>query len=818
VLGKQTTRRIKMPPLVSPGINVTVTDESFYISSGPGTVPLIFIATEQDKLNSAGDAIATGTTKANAGKLYLMTSQRELLQTFGTPNFNVVDGSSQHGNELNEHGLLAAYSYLGNANRAYIVRGDLDLGELQPLNDAPRSNPADGTYWLDTEDNTYGIYSWIDDVWVSQQPTYVTDDAGTLPPEPTPGAFQGDYAVEVTDTVVTLYRYSGSWIKISASAGQWDYQVKKVYPTTQDGGGALDDVNPEDSWINANEFSLGIKLWDSGIGAWTMQDAPAFETDVLATSYYGTSLEDGSLYINYGETNEEFLLMRYNIVTALWELLSYTAGSAAPTSDAVAGTLWYNNDLEVDIMINTASGDWVDLVDYSFEPSGTPNANILIHKQPSAPTTPEFGDIWVDTDQTNIYPVMYQWTYHVTTPYWREIDNTDQSTPAGIVFADARVDSTQAVTALDADAPNGDLYPKGMLLWNTRYSTTNVKEWTPGYTFEGTLIGDRWVSVSGNAQDGSLLSGRNAQRQLVVEALKASIIDNDEIRSEANVFNLMSAPNYIECTSQLVELNVDRKEKGFIITEAPMRLQSSGTELQNWATASDDSFSMVDADGLVVADPYVGIYYPACLTTNIDGENVVQPASHIMLRTMAYNDQVAYQWFAPAGLQRGRVQNAEAVGYLDAEEEFVSIQLHEGQRDVLYTNGVNPITFIPGSGLVVYGQKTRNPVSSAMDRINVARLINYIRYQAEQLARPFLFEPNDQSTRSNVKDSFDRFLAELITLRGLYDFLVVCDESNNTGTRIDRNELWIDIAIQPVKAIEFINIPIRIRNSGEDLA
>ena len=80
-----------------------------------------------------------------------------------------------------------------------------------------------------------------------------------------------------------------------------------------------------------------------------------------------------------------------------------------------------------------------------------------------------------------------------------------------------------------------------------------------------------------------------------------------------------------------------------------------------------------------------------------------------------------------------------------------------------------------------------------------------------------MFEPNDRVTRDAVKESFDAFLAELVTLRGLQDFLVVVDESNNTPARIDRNELWIDIAVQPVKSIEFIFIPIRIKNTGADL-
>jgi hypothetical protein len=784
-------------PLVSPGINVTVTDESFYVSAGPGTVPLIFLATEQDKLNSSGDAIADGTTKANAGKLYLMTSQRELLQTFGVPNFNNVGGSSQHGNELNEHGLLAAYSYLGNANRAYVVRGDLDLGQLQPLNNAPVGDPVDGTYWLDTEETDYGIYSFQNGVWQKQTPIFVVDDANDLPAPPSPGAYQGDYAVEVTDNEITIYRYSGNWIKVTASAGQWDYQVKKVYPTTQYAGGVLDENNPEDSWVNANEVNFGIKIWDASIGAFISQEAPAFLDDAEASAYYGVALEDGSLYINYGEESEVFTLMRYNVVTALWEPLSYQAGTTSPTTATEAGTLWYSNDLVVDLMINDGAGAWDEI-------------SATVSLQPSEPDSPSADDIWIDTDQLDAYPVIYKYNGSV----WVQVDNADQTTPNGIIFGDARPAPGEL---LDADAPDPLLYPEGMLLWNSRYSTMNVKQWTPGYTFEGTLIGDRWVSVSGNALDGSLLSGRKAQRQMVVEALAASVLDNEEIRAESVVFNLMSAPGYVELTDELISLNVDRKEKGFIIADAPMRLSSSATEMQAWAQNSNGA-AVNGEDGLIAADPYVGVYYPACLTTNVDGESVVQPSSHAILRTMAYNDQVAYQWFAPAGLQRGRVQNAESVGYLSAESEFVPVQLNEGQRDTLYVNKINPIAFIPGSGLVVYGQKTRNPSESALDRINVARLINYIRYQSEQLARPFLFEPNDDLTRANVKDAFDRFIAELVTLRGVYDFLVVCDKSNNTNARIDRNELWIDIAIQPVKAIEFINIPIRIRNTGADLS
>jgi phage tail sheath protein FI len=156
---------------------------------------------------------------------------------------------------------------------------------------------------------------------------------------------------------------------------------------------------------------------------------------------------------------------------------------------------------------------------------------------------------------------------------------------------------------------------------------------------------------------------------------------------------------------------------------------------------------------------------------------------------------------------------------VNGEGEFIPVALTNGQRDVLYGDGsrmgINPIARFPGQGLFVFGQRTMQPFASALDRINVARLIAYLRERFDPLARPFIFEVNDKITRSNAKQVFDSFLADMMSKRALYDFIVVCDESNNTPARIDRNELWIDVAIEPIKAVEFIYIPIRVVNTGE---
>jgi phage tail sheath protein FI len=128
---------------------------------------------------------------------------------------------------------------------------------------------------------------------------------------------------------------------------------------------------------------------------------------------------------------------------------------------------------------------------------------------------------------------------------------------------------------------------------------------------------------------------------------------------------------------------------------------------------------------------------------------------------------------------------------------------------------LNPITFITGSGLVNFGQYTRAKNASSLDRINVARLVAYLRRQMTLLAKPFMFEPNDKITRDEIKQATESLLLELVGQRALYDFLVVCDDTNNTPARIDRNELYVDVAIEPVKAVEFIYIPLRLKNTGE---
>ena len=305
-----------------------------------------------------------------------------------------------------------------------------------------------------------------------------------------------------------------------------------------------------------------------------------------------------------------------------------------------------------------------------------------------------------------------------------------------------------------------------------------------------------------------MYAGRNAVRAIVVSALKSSIDGAQELREEQKIFNLIACPNYEELGINMVALNNERNNTAFIIGDTPMRLADTATAVTNWATNAS-------GDGLTIADPYYGVFYPSCQTTDLSGTTVVAPPSHMILRTVVRSDDVAYPWLAPAGTRRGTVDNASQLGYVNATTgEFVQTAVRQGLRDTLYENSINPITFIPGSGILNYGNKTTY-TGSSLDRINVARLIAFIRGRLEVIGKNFVFEPNDQTTRDEIKNSVESLMIDLVAKRGIYDYLVVCDTSNNTPTRIDANELYVDVAIEPVKAVEFIYIPVRIKNTGE---
>ena len=1105
--------------LTSPGVQVTVIDESQYIPSAVNTVPYFLIATAQNKVSGAGVGVAAGTLAANANKTYLITSQRDLAATFGVPFFyTTTTGTPINGYELNEYGLLAAYSSLGISNRAYVQRADIDLTELTATLVRPTGTPNDGTYWLDVATSVWGIQEWNSstNTFTVMTPTVITslDDVveSTSPttnnPVYTPlqsiGSI-GDYAVvsiggsiaaggdwhnvgwykntnndwvvigsqewqqswptvqgSVTNPTLTANQsifINGTSVAVpiapnnnlagfvaavntaaiagvTAAAVSGKFVIYADLDATNDGstatygivsiqpnasGTALctalgisaieyyapifyptysyfcprwrsTDTTPRPTgsvWNNCspvnNGVNLSLKKYSAALGTWVSQTVPAYFTGTAAlyaldptgggknipvgTTWclprantsettplnsfgfeiyeqvvFGQTIVTGDTTPGQGGDNlftvgDTFTLSAsqagstaYN--TAVVELtgtsiasfitdvsavsasvpyvtvsvnsagnmvfthtqggviqltndvgtpittagftnattycresstddaililsnfcsspeFTYTSSDTAPDQDPADGRLWYYSAVnQVDIMIQN-NGIWNGYQNVSndvrgYDLTGT-NATGPICAA-TAPTTQNdiaqsplvYGDLWVDTADLENYPKLYRWELVSGVDQWVAIDTTDQVTQDGILFADARwapngttdpvadpfptIVSLLTSNYLDLDAPDPSLYPQGMLLFNTRRSGYNVKSYQVDY-FNATSYPDdtlptvtsTWLTASGNKQNGSMYSGRLAQRQMVVEAMKSGLDTALGPREDTAQYTLIATPAYPELIPNMIALSNERNNTLFVVGDTPMRLNGSvGQDLVNWAT-NNNGLGLPTEDGQVATSNYCATFYPSCTTTDLGGNPVVQPPSHMMMRTIIRSDEVSYPWLAPAGTRRGVVDNAIQLGYIDATTgEFVPLGVNQALRDILYGVNVNPITFIPGIGITNFGNKTSTTVTTALDRINVARLVAFLRGRLEEIGKLYLFEPNDQITRNEITNTCNSLMVDLIAKRAIYDYLVVCDLSNNTPARIDNSELWVDIAIEPVKAVEFIYIPLRIKNTGE---
>lgn len=532
------------------------------------------------------------------------------------------------------------------------------------------------------------------------------------------------------------------------------------------------------------------------------------------------------------------------LIVSNFGTFAYTASAAAPNSDPENGRMWYYSEVgDVDIMIHNGSkwvgyhNDAADARGYNLSQTN-PTGPIVSASEPTKQvdgTALVYGDLWVSTSDLDNFPIIYRYTNVAGAAKWVLLNNADQTTEDGIVFADARwdtngrsniiVDPLTPITSLltsdylDLDAPDAELYPRGTLLFNTRRSSFNVKKFTRNYfnadSFAGTLPMERdsWVSAAGLKDDGSPYMGRQSVRKMVTIALNKAISTSSALREEQRAFTLIAAPGYPELIPNMIALNNDRRNTAFIVGDTPMRLSASAGDVQDWA--NDVNKAGTGEFGLANSDPYLGIYYPAAQTTDLSGNPIVMPASYIALRTLIRSDNVSYPWFAAAGTRRGLVDNASAIGYIDAVTgEFNRVGVTEGLRDTLYESRINPITFLTGVGLVVYGNKTVGVSGSALDRINVSRLTAYLRVVIDAASKNFVFEPNDKITRDELKQVIERVLNDLMAKRALTDYVVVCDESNNTPLRRDRNELYVDVAIEPIKSAEFIYVPLRIKGQG----
>ena len=277
------------------------------------------------------------------------------------------------------------------------------------------------------------------------------------------------------------------------------------------------------------------------------------------------------------------------------------------------------------------------------------------------------------------------------------------------------------------------------------------------------------------------------------------------------------------CYTNVINLLSNQDEYQYNIISAPGLINASTghaseiTALVNNSVARGDNMAIIDlveynaqiatvTDGAAGFDnSYTATYWPWIQTVDPNtGELVWIPASTMVPGVMAYTDASSEPWFAPAGITRG------GLGQVTRAERKLTVS----QRDTLYEANVNPIASFPNQGVVVFGQKTLQKRASALDRINVRRLLIQLKGYISQVADNLVFEQNTISTRNNFLTQVNPYLESVQRRQGLYAFKVVMDDSNNTPDVIDRNELLGQIFIQPTRTAEFVILDFNVLPTG----
>ena len=207
---------------------------------------------------------------------------------------------------------------------------------------------------------------------------------------------------------------------------------------------------------------------------------------------------------------------------------------------------------------------------------------------------------------------------------------------------------------------------------------------------------------------------------------------------------------------------------------------------------------------------YAAIYWPwVKVFSTFDGVDRWYDPTIYAARQMCFTDSVADTWFAPAGFRRGRL----------TKPTEVEVNLNQGDRDSMYSGGnvINPIVSFPQAGIAIFGQRTAQRTSTALDRVNVRRLMIYLRKAVLNSTQSFVFEPNDPFTWEAIRDVINPLLEDIRSRRGITNYSVICDETTNTPVRVDRNELWCKVVIQPTKAAEIIVFELNVTNQSAKL-
>jgi phage tail sheath protein FI len=278
-----------------------------------------------------------------------------------------------------------------------------------------------------------------------------------------------------------------------------------------------------------------------------------------------------------------------------------------------------------------------------------------------------------------------------------------------------------------------------------------------------------------------LLMGSAGYSKESAQELANKIISVAELRKDAIAF--ISPYRGAALTDTLVDTEVTVNSAETTTTNV----------LSFYASVASSSYAVFDSGYKYMYDRFADVFRYVPLNGDIAG-------------LCARNDINNFPWYSPAGTARGAILNAVKLAYTP----------NKSQRDRLYSNRINPVIFSPGAGIILFGDKTGLARTSAFDRINVRRLFVYLEDAISRAAKDVLFEFNDEITRTNFVNTIEPFLRDIQAKRGIFDYVVVCDETNNTAAVIDANEFRADIYIKPARSINFIGLTFIATKTGVD--
>jgi hypothetical protein len=333
----------------------------------------------------------------------------------------------------------------------------------------------------------------------------------------------------------------------------------------------------------------------------------------------------------------------------------------------------------------------------------------------------------------------------------------------GVIFS--------ACGSLTSELAKGTNYSGISTITSTGALSAGLDELSDGYDlFENTE----------NFQVDFLLMGSAAYEKETAQALANKLISVAELRKDAIAF-----------ISPYRNSSLNEASNNQVIVISPEDITNN--IISFYASVASSSYAVFDSGYKYMYDRFANTFRYVPLNGDMAG-------------LCARNDINNYPWYSPAGTTRGAILNAVKLAYNPSRS----------QRDKLYTNRVNPIIFSPGAGIILFGDKTGLAKASAFDRINVRRLFVYIEDAISRAAKDALFEFNDQITRTNFVNTIEPFLRDVQAKRGIFDYVVVCDETNNTAAVIDNNEFIADIYIKPARSINYIGLNFIATKTGVD--